>query len=323
MLDPIEFGKAMAEIVREHTAPLLARIAALEARQLERGDKGDPGDKGVAGDRGEQGLQGDRGLQGDKGEAGGRGLQGDRGDKGDAGDRGLQGDKGEQGNAGMDADPIDVREVVAELLRAPELVPLIALHVAEGVQKHFEANPVKHGVDGKPGENGNQGDRGEKGESGTKGDAGDDGVGLAGAMIDREGCLIVTTTKGTAINLGSVVGKNGDPGKDGADLSTVSIEYDGHRTLSVKPSTGEVAKNYKLGIPMDAGYWREGMACEKGDIVTHAGNAWIALADTKSKPSLENKENWRLFARKGRDGADGTNGRNLGPAPPVKLNSDA
>jgi hypothetical protein len=28
-----------------------------------------------------------------------------------------------------------------------------------------------------------------------------------------------------------------------------------------------------------------------------------------------------LLARKGRDGVDGTAGRNLGPAPPVKLNA--
>ena len=70
---------------------------------------------------------------------------------------------------------------------------------------------------------------------------------------------------------------------------------------------------------MDAGYWREGMKCQKGDVVTHDGGAWIALKETKSKPCVETKEDWRLFARKGRDGRDGQNGRDLGPAPPVKL----
>jgi hypothetical protein len=290
MLDPAEFGKAMAAIVREAQAPLLARIAALEARQIERGEKGDRGEQGIAG----------------------VGEKGERGEKGDPGERGPQGEKGERG---MDAEPIEVTEVVAELLRAPEIKTLVDLHVAEAVQKHFEANPVRHGKDG---QDGKPGERGEKGEHGTKGEAGADGVGLAGAMIDREGCLIVTTTKGDAIKLGAVVGKNGDPGKDGVDFSNASIDYDGARTLTIRGAGGEIVK--RLPIPMDAGYWRDGMSCEKGDIVTHAGNAWIAVAETKAKPCLESKE-WRLFARKGRDGTDGRAGRDLGPAPPVKLNA--
>jgi len=284
MLDPIEFGKAMAEIVREHTAPLLKRIEELESRQPQRGEKGDRGDKGDAG-------------------------VGEKGEKGDAGDKGIQGEKGDRGN---DAEPIDIKEVVTELLVAPEIKTLVDLHVAEAVQKHFETNPVRHGKDGDPGK---QGERGDKGEQGTDGI---DGVGLAGAMIDREGSLIVTTTKGAAINLGCVVGKNGERGKDGADFSNATLDYDGARGLIIRGAGGEIVK--RLPIPMDAGYWRDGMACEKGDIVTHAGTAWIAIADTKAKPSHEAKE-WRLFARGGRDGVDGKKGRDLGPAPPVKLGS--
>ncbi len=242
--DPDEFGRSVGELIREVVDPLLKRIEQLEARQPEKGDKGD---------------------------------------------------------AGNDAAPIDVKEVVRELLSAPEIIPIVDLHTAEAVQKYFEANPVRHGKDGDPGKDA----IGEKGEPGQKGEPGADGIGLAGAMIDREGCLIVTTTKGAAISLGRVVGANGDPGKDGADLSNPSYEYDGHRTVSLKAgNTGEVVKTYKLGVPMDAGYWREGMECEKADVVTHNGNAWIALRDTKAKPCVENKDDWRLFARKGRDGND-------------------
>jgi hypothetical protein len=47
------------------------------------------------------------------------------------------------------------------------------------------------------------------------------------------------------------------------------------------------------------------------------------LRDTKAKPCTENKDDWRLFARKGRDGTDGRNGRDLGPPEPVKLNAGA
>jgi hypothetical protein len=71
---------------------------------------------------------------------------------------------------------------------------------------------------------------------------------------------------------------------------------------------------------MDKGYWRQGISAEKADIVTHAGNAWIALRDNSSKPCLENKEDWRLFARKGRDGMD-RSARDLDPPVPVKLNA--
>lgn len=260
MLDPVEFGKAMAAIVREAQAPLLKRIEQLEARQPEKGDKGD---------------------------------------------------------AGNDAAPIDVKEVVAELLSGPEVVTLIDLHVAEAVQKHFEANPVQHGKDGKDGRDGKDGERGLQGES-IKGDPGADGIGIAGAMIDRDGCLIVTTTKGEPMKLGVVVGKDGERGKDGADFTDATIEYDGERSLIIRSKGNEIVK--RMPIPIDAGYWREGMELEKAHIVTHNGNAWIALRDTKAKPCLENKEDWRLFARGGRNGIDGRNGRDLGPAPPVKLN---
>ncbi len=258
MLDPIEFGKAMAVIVREATAPLLKRIEQLEALAPVKGDKGD------------------------------------------------------QGARGIDAEPIDIHDVVAEVLAGAEIKTLVDLHVAESVQKHFEANPIRHGkdgIDGKPGERGPQGDRGDRGK------AGEDGTGLAGAMIDREGCLTITTTKGTAINLGKVVGSDG---KNGADLTDVTFDYDCERGLVIRNRDGvEIVK--RLPIPMNKGYWREGMACEKGDIVTQLGDAWIAIRDTKAKPCRENKEDWQLFARKGRDGIDGKSGRDLGPPPPIKL----
>lgn len=289
MLDPVEFGNAMAAIVREATAPLLRRIEALENRQPERGEKGEPGKDGEDGSDGADGSNGRDGVDGKP---------------------------GEKGERGRDADPIDVHEVVAELLSAPELKTLLSLETAEAVSEHFKANPVQHGKDGKDGRDGNDGERGAAGE-GIKGEPGESGVGLAGAMIDRDGCLIVTTTKGEPIKLGVVVGKDGAPGKDGADFSEVTLDYDGERSLIIRGKRGKLVK--RMPIPIDAGYWRDGMACEKAWIVTHNGNAWIALRDTSTKPCHENKEDWRLFARGGRDGIDGRNGRDLGPPDPVKL----
>lgn len=138
-----------------------------------------------------------------------------------------------------------------------------------------------------------------------------DGVGLAGAFIDRDGILQLTLTSGEVRGLGVVVGK------DGADLSDTTFEYDGDRTLTIHGKGGSVSK--RLPIPMDRGYFRDGMpTCEKGDIVTHEGNAWIALKDTNVRPSTDAKDDWRLFARKGRDG-DSIIRKATQPAGPIKL----
>lgn len=292
MLDPVMFGKAMAEIVNAATAPLLKRIEQLEARQPERGEKG------------ETGLQGDAGMRGEAGATG---------EKGDAGERGQQGDKGDSGTNGRDAEPIDIKDVIAEILSGAELKTLVDLHVAESVQKHFEANPIRHGKDGEIGKQGEKGDTGEQGR---------DGAGLADALIDNVGNLVLTMTDGRMKKLGNVVGidgRDGARGADGADFSEVTLDYDEERGLVIRGKGGvEIIR--KIWLPSYKGYWREGMVCSKANIVTHNGSAWIAIKDTTLKPCLENSTDWQLFVRKGRDGADGVNGRNAGPPPPVKLN---
>lgn len=139
-----------------------------------------------------------------------------------------------------------------------------------------------------------------------------DGAGVAGAMIDREGELLLTLSNGEVKKLGRIVGK------DGVDLTDVSFEYDGERSLTIIGKGGSITK--RLPIPMDRGYFRDGMpALEKGDIVTHDGNAWIALKETKARPSTDAKEDWRLFARKGRDGESVSRKATTEPARPIKL----
>jgi hypothetical protein len=103
-------------------------------------------------------------------------------------------------------------------------------------------------------------------------------------------------------SLGRIIGKDGEPGKDGADFTDCSLDWDGERTLVIRGNGAEIRKT--LAVPIDRGYWLEGMAAEKGDVVTHDGNAWSALRNTTAKPSHTAKEDWRLFARKGRDGRD-------------------
>lgn len=308
MLDPVEFGKAMAAIVREHTDPLLRRIEELEARQLIPGKDGEPGKDGASVSIADVAPLIEESVR--------KAVEAIPKPK-----------DGDPGKDGVDAEPIAIDDVVRELISSEECRTLAKLSAAEAVVEYLREHPVKDGAPGKDGRDGDsvtdeQVERAVashlRANPPQKGDDGADGIGMAGAMIDREGCLILTTTKGATVNLGRVVGKDGDPGKDGADFSDASIDFDGERTFTIRGRGGDIVK--RSPIPLDKGYWREGMECEKSDIVTHNGNAWLALRDTKAKPCLENRDDWRLFARKGRDGRDGTNGRDAGPPPPVKLN---
>lgn len=291
MLDPVEFGKAMAGIVREATAPLLKRIEALEAIKPEKGERGEKGDPGSDAPpvNDEQILaQVSKFLSANPP---------------------ARGEKGEAGPAGKDAEPIDISDVVRELLESPELFSLIELRVKEEVSR------LPLPKDGKDGE---AGAKGESGPQGPKGDPGKDGAGIADLLIDRDGNLVATMTDGRTKSLGVVVGKNGDPGrdgKDGADFTEVRFEYDGERTLKAIGKGGEVV--YRLPIPIDRGYWKKG-AFEQSDIVTEGGTAYIALKNTSEKPSPEAKD-WRILARKGRDGKDGRNG--IDKTAPVSLNA--
>lgn len=255
MLDPVEFGKAMAGIVREATAPLLARIEQLEARTPQKGDRG------------------------------------------------------EKGENGKDAEPVDVADLIRDLIASDDLLSLVELRVKEEVAR---IPAPKDGKDGAPGLKGDKGDTGEKGADGK------DGAGIGDLLIDRDGNLVATMTDGRTKSLGVVIGKDGAPGrdgKDGADFSEVELEYDGERTLTIKGKGGVIVK--RLPIPIDRGYWREGKF-EKGDIVTEGGTAYIAQADTKEKPSAQSAD-WRILARKGRDGKDGRNG--IDKTAPVKVNA--
>lgn len=230
-------------------------------------------------------------------------------------------------------------EIIKEILGGDELATLVNLEVAEAVS---EIEPIQgeKGDPGKDGENGKDGvglagaliDRegnlvvtltsgeakslgpvtspaqvevvkGEKGDPGNQGDPGRDGIGLAGALIDHDGNLVITLTNGEAKSLGKVIGNDGSPGKDGADFTDADFDWDGERTIVIRGKGAEIRKT--LPVPLDRGYYRDGMSAEKGDILTHNGSAWIALRETKSKPCYENKEDWRLFARRGQDGKDG------------------
>jgi len=228
--------------------------------------------------------------------------------------KGDPGENGKDGADGKDAEPVAVSDVVAELLATDGLKTLIDLHVAEAVGA---LPPPKDGKDGDPGL------KGDPGDPGAKGDPGADGVGVAGAVIDRDGALTLTLTNGETKSLGVIVGKDGEAGRDGTDglgFDDLDVEYDGERMFTIKWERGDAIKSKQFHVPtvIDRGYWRDGVEAKAGDAMTQDGSLWIALCDTKAKPCRESGE-WRMAARKGRDGAQGPAGQEYRPPAPVKL----
>jgi hypothetical protein len=90
--------RAVVDFVRQEfaglSAPLIARVDALEARQPEKGDRGEPGERGPVGIEGRQGPPGERGEPGERGLDGCDGTPGERGEKGEPGERGPEGPAG-------------------------------------------------------------------------------------------------------------------------------------------------------------------------------------------------------------------------------------
>ncbi len=129
-----------------------------------------------------------------------------------------------------------------------------------------------------------------------------DGVGLAGALIDRTGALVVTLSDGTMCELGQVEGNDGEPGLGFDDLS---VEQTGERNVTFKFARGNQVKSFELAVPViiDRGVFKEGQPYETGDAVTFGGSLWIAQKATTAKPDGPDT-GWRLAVKKGRDGRE-------------------
>ncbi len=138
------------------------------------------------------------------------------------------------------------------------------------------------------------------------GEPGKDGIGLADALIDREGGLVLTMTDGTTKNLGPVVGKDGDPGKDGHTFTLDDFEIVpmDERTIKMGFTYGEVMHSFELALPalIYRNVWKEGESYDRGDLVTWGGSMWHCDKDgTTSKPD---GGDWTLSVKRGRDGRD-------------------
>jgi hypothetical protein len=142
-----------------------------------------------------------------------------------------------------------------------------------------------------------------------------DGVGLAGSMIDRDGCLMATLTNGEVKNLGPVVGK------DGIGFESFDMEYlpESHE-VAIKASAAGRTKELRFpaGGIRPGGYWRDGTKALAAQTWVHDGSMFIALKDTSEKPSADSKD-WIIGARRGRDGERGVKGSDGGQPAPIKL----
>ncbi|MEI4482226.1 MULTISPECIES: hypothetical protein [unclassified Phyllobacterium] len=212
---------------------------------------------------------------------------------------------------GKDTDPEFVRTLVEEAVKAipapkdgksvtvDDVAPLIAAEVEKRVSELPTAKDGKDGADGK------------------------DGIGLAGALIDRSGELVVTLTNGEAKNLGPIVGKDGDPGKPGKDGFSLKhfdaeLMADG-RTILLKFEDGsDQSYSVEIGVPtmIYRGVFKEGETYEKGDTVTWGGSIWHCDQETTEKPDASKA--WRLAVKRGRDGKDGVV-RTVGDKPIVSI----
>lgn len=177
---------------------------------------------------------------------------------------------------------------------------------------------LRQPADGLPGKDG------ENGKDGAPGQKGADGIGLAGAMIDREGDLLVTMTNGEVKSLGAVVGKDGANGSNGADgisLDTFDMQYieETHEVCIKASAAGRVKElRYPAGGIRPGGYWREGTKVKACETWVHDGSLWIAVKDTVSQPKT-GSDDWIIGARKGRDGERGQKGSDGTPPAPISL----
>lgn len=169
-----------------------------------------------------------------------------------------------------------------------------------------------------------QGEPGKPGES-IKGDS---GVGVAGALIDRSGVLVLTLSDGTTRDLGLVVGKDAEPvdvaalerrideqvaalpkpkdGENGFSLDDFDVNVaDDGRTIVMSFDQGEKRFEAEMKFPvvLYRGVFKEGEEYSAGDSATWGGSLWIAGRDTKAKPDSPDS-GWRLAVKKGRDGKD-------------------
>jgi Collagen triple helix repeat (20 copies) len=194
------------------------------------------------------------------------------------------------------------------------LEPLTARLAAIETRQPEKGDRGDPGIDGKDGEPGRDGIDGKDGAPGDKGDPGREGVGVAGAAVNRDGELMFTLSNGDMLTLGRV------DGRDGLGFEHLTVEHDGERTVTFKFTLGDRVKEFPIifPVPLYRGVYQAGSSYQRGDLVTFGGSIFHANDDTTDKPE-EAGRIWTLAAKRGRDGRNGKDGERGPEGKPGKV----
>lgn len=273
------------EPLAEKSAELGVRVAALEAWQPERGEKGDPGERGPPGES----VVGPPGPPGES-------VAGPPGEKGDPGEAGPPGESivGPPGPPGERGEP---GHGIASIERNDNRV---LFELSDG--RVFDAGDLPRG------------ERGEKGEQGIPGRDGRDGpVGPVGERGPRG-------EKGDRGESGPV----GERGADGFGFDDIQMVHDGERRLSIRFVRGAEVKEcgpFVLPMQIYRGVHEDARSYERGDTVTWGGSLYHCNEVTQEKPGAGSKA-WTLAAKRGADGRHGKDGERGPPGPEGKPGRD-
>lgn len=93
-------------------------------------------------------------------------------------------------------------------------------------------------------------------------------------------------------------------GVDGLGFDDLTVEQSGERSFVLRFTQGDRAKEFSFDVPVviDRGVYKDGATYAAGDGVTWAGSYWIAQKETASKP--DSGDGFRLAVKRGRDGKD-------------------
>ena len=228
------------------------------------------------------------------------GKDGANGADGQDGKDGKDGADGINGTNGQDGVGVASSEINAD----GELV----IKYTDGTSANLG---VIVGANGKDGADGKDGVNGQVGKDGQDGKNGADGIGISDVNINTDGELVLTFSDASSINLGCIVGKdgqdgadgqngkdgvNGTDGKDGADgvgIANVSVSDDGILTVTLTSGA-----TLNLGNIKGA----DGIGVSKSEI-----NADGELILTYTNGSSTNLG--VVVGANGKDGADGKDGK--------------
>jgi integrin beta 3 len=319
----------MRAYVKDALTPLADRIHALEKRQPERGEKGEPGTKGIDGEKGTIGDRGEPGLDGKDGRDGIDGKDGAPGRDGGPGTRGDDGTPGKDGAPGRDG--VDGKDGLAAAAGVDGKDGIPGERGADGKDgapglDGKDGAAGRDGIDGKDGAAGERGADGKDGVDGKEGQPGRDAVdgkdgkegapGVDGKSVVLEDVLSALDDKDEARFAKWALGVERrvydaaekaiaamPVPKDGVDgLRVEDLQLVG-RTLQLK-SGDQVLKSIVLPMPVYRGVFDDGETYDVHDMVTFGGSVWVAVSGEGIRGKPGTVDAWKLAVKKGRDGRD-------------------